>query len=273
MTNKIKLSLVASFVCTTLVSAESIKDLGMITISSATKSEQSIKDITSNVEVITGTELEEKHISTIADAVNLISGVSITSNGGMGSTTNLNIRGMGGNRVLVLIDGVRLQDPSNTGGANIAHLMTTDIEKVEVIKGSQSGIWGADAASGVINIITKKPKDGIHGSILAETGSFNTKKYGAEISHKNKNYDVKINAQKISSDGFTSQAPKGKDIDAYEDDAYTNTTLGLKANYNINDDAKLGLNIVNIDAKSDYDGEHGVIQQIKKQITLLMQVM
>ncbi len=248
-----KLSLVASFIIATNTLANDTQDLGSITVSSANKSEQSIKDITSNVEVITKDELEAKHITTVAEALNQISGINYTSNGGIGSTTSLFLRGMNDNRTLILIDGIRYQDPSNTSGANIAHLMAQNIEKIEIIKGAQSGIWGADAVSGVINIITKSPKSGTHGSVNLEAGSFGTKKLGAAISHKTKEFDVQASGQKVESDGFTTYAPYGKDIEQYEDDAYENTTLNLKSNFYLNDNSKIGFNITTIDALKEYD--------------------
>ena len=108
MTKTIKLSLLASLFCTTTISAN--EDLGTITVSSATKSEQSIQDITSNVEVITSVELEEKNITTVTEALNLVSGVSFTSNGGIGSVTSISVRGSDNNRVLILIDGIKFKD-------------------------------------------------------------------------------------------------------------------------------------------------------------------
>ena len=253
MRKNIKLSLCTAILIATNAYAQT-EDLGMITVSGATKSEQSIQDVTSNIKIIEAVELEEKNINTISDVLNLVNGISFTSNGGIGATSSITMRGMGNNRTLVLIDGTRLQDPSNTSGTNIGHLVVTDIEKIEIIKGAQSGIWGADASAGVINIITKSAQKGTHGNIHAEYGSFNTKKYGTSLSHKETKYDIKLNAQKITSDSFSSQAPNGKDIDNYEDDKYENTTLGLKANYYINDDAKIGVNILTIDAKKEYDG-------------------
>ncbi|MEA3314976.1 MAG: TonB-dependent receptor, partial [Campylobacterota bacterium] len=251
---KIKLSITTALLLAT--NLYSSQDLGTINISSATKSEQSIKDITSNVEVITSYELEEKHISTVTEALNLISGVSFTSNGGIGATTSLNLRGMSNKRTLVLIDGIRFQDPSNTNGANISHLMVSDIEKIEIIKGAQSGIWGADATAGVVNIITKKAKNGLNGSIFVEGGSFNTKKIGGVVSHKNKNYDIKISANQLTTDSFTVQAPKGEDIKKYEDDSYKNRTINLATSYYINDNAEINLNITDIDTQKDYDSYH-----------------
>jgi len=251
MTNTIKLSLAAGLLYTTTINAND--DLGTITVSGATKSEQSIKDITTNVEVITNVELEEKNIKTVSEALNLVSGVSFTSNGGIGATTSISIRGSDTNRVLILVDGVRYQDPANISGSNIAQLMIYDIEKIEIIKGAQSGVWGADAAAGVVNIITKKAKKGTHGTLNAEFGSFQTKKYGATISHKQKTFDMKLSANKITSDGFTTQAPRGEDIDNFEDDSYRNTTLNLQTNYYINDEATVGFNVTDIDALKEYD--------------------
>ncbi len=252
MTKTIKLSLVASLFCTaTIINAN--EDLGTITVSSATKSEQSIKDVTSNIDVITATELEEKHITNVSDALNLISGISFTANGGPGSTTSVRLRGFDSKRVLVLIDGIRYNDITGLNGAPFEHLMVTDISKIEIIKGAQSGIWGADASAGVINIITKTPPKGLSGEIDAEFGSFNTRKYGATASYKTNNYYLKLNSQKLKTDGFTSRATKGNDINSYEDDKYENTTSSIKAGVNIDDNNKFDISHTKIDARSEYD--------------------
>jgi vitamin B12 transporter len=256
---------VASLLSTVVATAND--DLGSITISSATKSEQSIKDVTSNVEVITNIELEEKNIKTVAEALNLVSGVSFTSNGGMGSVTSISVRGSDNNRVLILIDGIKFKDHSSMSGTDISHLMINSIEKIEIIKGAQSGIWGADASAGVINIITKKPKGGTHGLILAEYGSFKTKKIAGEISHKENFFDISLLASKLTLDSFTSQAPRGNNIDQYEDDSYENRTINLKSNFYINEDAKLGFNILDIDAEKEYDSNNAPNDETMKNDT------
>ncbi len=250
---KIKLSIATALLLATNSYAQTTEDLGMITVTSATKSEQSIKDITSNVEVITGEELESKHITTVAEALNLVSGISFTRNGGVGSSTNINLRGSDNNRVLVLIDGVKVKDHSSISGTDISQLLIHNIEKIEIIKGAQSGIWGADASAGVINIITKTPKDGNRGTFLAEIGSFKTTKYGGEFTHKSKDGEIDLNFLKLKSDGFTTQAPKEEDIEKYEDDSYENTTIGFKTKINLSDVANIGFGITKIDAIKDYD--------------------
>ena len=252
MSKNIKLSLTLVALLSQLNANQTII-LEPITVSSATKTAQAIEDVTSNVNVITAAEIEEKHYTTVTQALNSIAGFNYTNNGGLGSNTSIYLRGAGNNRTLVLVDGIRFQDPSNTNGASIQHLMIQDIQRIEVIKGAQSGIWGADASAGVINIITKKAKNGTHASFHIEGGSFNTKKMGAIISHKTKEFDVKLSLNKITSDGFTVQAPRDEDINKYEDDSYSNGTLNLDMNYYINDSAKIGINILSIDALKEYD--------------------
>jgi len=247
-----KKKILLSLLLSSLLSAQNI-ELNEIEVVSATKTKQSIKDVTSNVSIITQEEIEERHYQSVADALKTVAGINYTSNGGLGATTSINLRGAGNNRTLILIDGIRYQDPSNTSGASIQHLMIENIKRIEIIKGAQSGIWGADASAGVINIITKEPKNGLHASGYTEAGSFLTKKFGASASYKKDKFDFQVNVDRIISDGFSVQAPKDKDVDDYEDDAYRNTTLNLKAGYNITDAARVSINVIDINANKEYD--------------------
>ena len=113
MQKKISTSLVASLLLAT-TNLFSVESLEPITVTSATKSEQSIKDVTSNVEVITKEEIEERHFTTVSEALNTLAGISVISNGGLGNSSSVFIRGMDSKRILVLIDGIKFQDPSNT---------------------------------------------------------------------------------------------------------------------------------------------------------------
>lgn len=253
MQKKISTSLVASLLLAT-TNLFSVESLEPITVTSATKSEQSIKDVTSNVEVITKEEIEERHFTTVSEALNTLAGISVISNGGLGNSSSVFIRGMDSKRILVLIDGIKFQDPSNTSGASFEHLIMNDIERIEVIKGAQSGIWGADASAGVVNIITKKNEEGIHTSFNSEFGSFQTKKYGMSVSNKTKKYDVGLTANRVLTDGFSSQVPYGDAPDDYVKNGYRNTTVNLKGGYNLTDSDKISANFNNINSLAQYDG-------------------
>ena len=245
-----------SLVTATLLLATNInaqEDLGEITVISASKSQQKLLDVTSSVDVITADDIEARGFTTVTQALNSVSGVSFTSNGGVGHSTSVYLRGMSSNRTLVLIDGIRYNDATSPSGADFAHLMVADIEQIEVVKGAQSGIWGADASAGVINIITKKAQDGVHGSLYAEGGSFATKRAGASLSFKNSSFYIKATHDYLESDGFSAYAPNGEDLDNFEDDSYKNQTTNIKAGLNINENNKIDITHTIIDAKVQSD--------------------
>ena len=161
---------------------------------------------------------------------------------------------MDSKRTLVLIDGVRYNDITTpNGAANFEHLMINDIERIEVIKGAQSSIWGADASAGVINIITKSAQDGTHGSAAIEYGRYNSKTAKANISHKNENFDAKLGVVRVDTDGFSAKSPKSSEAKNYEDDGYENTTANLKLGYNFDENNRVSTSYEVIDTKVNFD--------------------
>jgi len=251
MTTKTLSLVAASLLLTQATFAETT--LEEITVVSATRTTQNLQNVTSNVDVITAQDIQDRGYTTVTQALNALAGITFTQNGGLGQSTSVNLRGMDAKHTLVLIDGIRYNDITGTSGAPFAHLMIEDIAQIEVVKGAQSGIWGADAAAGVINIITKKPANGIHGAAHFEAGSFKTQKYGATFATKTENYTFKVTHNVVDSDSFTAQAPKGEDIDNFEDDGYTNKTTNIQLGLNINESNKVDLDYTYIDADGAYD--------------------
>ncbi|MFY9078442.1 TonB-dependent receptor [Aliarcobacter cryaerophilus] len=251
---KINVSLVASFLIATNLYSQQTSSLDEITISSATKSEEKLKNVTANVDVITAEDIESRKFKTVAEALQTIAGVQVSQSGGIGQTSSVYLRGMNSDKTLVLIDGIRYNDPSGNG-ANFEHLMINDIERIEVIKGAQSSIWGADASAGVINIITKSAQDGTHGNATIEYGRYNSKIARANISHKNENFDAKLSATRVDTDGFSAISPKSSEAKNYEDDGYENTTVNLKLGYNFDQNNRVSTSYEIIDTKVDYDNE------------------
>jgi vitamin B12 transporter len=252
MTTKTLSLITATLLLSTQTFADEIA-LETITVTTANKTAQSLADITSNIDVITASDIEERGFTTVTEALSHIAGISFTANGGLGGTSAMYLRGMDSRSTLVLIDGIRYNDVTSLSGAPFEHLMVADIEQIEIVKGAQSGIWGADASAGVINIISKKAKDGTHGSAHIEAGSFSTQKYGATLSHKTQDYSIKVSHNVVDTEGFTAQAPKGSDIDLFENDGYTNKTTNIQLSYNINETNKIEIFHSMIDAEGDYD--------------------
>ena len=220
----------------------------------ASKSLVSATNVTDNVSIITSEELSLKGITTVVEALNTIPGISITSSGGLGATKSVFMQGMSNKYTLLMVDGVRYNDLNSISGADFSHLLVGDIERIEVIKGAQSGVWGADAAAGVINIITKNAQNGTHGSAGVEVGSYGHKSMNTSISHKTDKFDVMLSVQRVVEDGFTTYAPNGEDIDQYEDDSYRNTTVNLKVGYWIDEYNRIEAGYHDINALNNYDG-------------------
>ncbi|MDX4069108.1 TonB-dependent receptor plug domain-containing protein [Aliarcobacter skirrowii] len=248
---KTNISLVASFLLATNLYSQTTT-LETITVTSATKSEQKLKDVTANVDVITAEDIESRKFKTVVEALNSLSGVSISSNGGIGTLSQVYLRGMKSENTLVLIDGIRYNNPYD-GSVDFAHLMINDIERIEVIKGAQSSIWGADASAGVINIITKSAKDGTYANINLEAGRYDSKIAKLNVSHKNESFDAKLSATRVDTDGFSAKSPKSSEAKNYEDDGYENTTVNLKLGYNFDDSNRVSTSYEIIDAKINFD--------------------
>jgi outer membrane cobalamin receptor len=145
----------------------------------ATKTEKSIKKVSASISVITREMIEESPLSSITDILSTLPGVSVEKRSGLGTTAGISIRGLNGGpgsqKMLLLIDG-RTANFAFNGNINWNAVPKDMIERIEVIRGPASALYGANATGGVINIITKKPeKDST--TINARYGSFNTQIY------------------------------------------------------------------------------------------------
>ncbi|MDD2828761.1 MAG: TonB-dependent receptor [Sulfuricurvum sp.] len=246
------LSLVASATLVASLGANTLQ-LEPIVVS-ASKSEQPLKEITANIDVITADELEERHITSVIDALKTLSNIPIAQNGGIGETSSFFLRGFSSENAVVLVDGIRYNDPTTPKGqSQLEHLMVNDVERIEILKGAQSGVWGANAVAGVINIITKKATEKLSIATSTEYGSYATTKLGANISQKIGNLSYYFGASQIKTNGFSSNVPKGKNPEDYEGDGYKNETVNSKISYDVTSSDTLHAQANFIDALSQYD--------------------
>lgn len=131
--------------------------------------------ISSTVTVLDQADIEREQPLAVTDVLLRTPGISLTRNGGYGTATSLRIRGADSGQSVLVIDGMRLADPSTTdGGYNFANLMADDIARIEVLRGPQSILWGSNAIGGVINVQTVQPQKALEGGFAVEAGSRDT---------------------------------------------------------------------------------------------------
>ena len=220
--------------------------------------DQTLTEIGSSVSVITRENMDELGVDFALDAVATAPGVTINQNGAFGGSASVRIRGASSDQTLVLIDGVPVSDPTGTGGGyNFAYLDTDNIERIEVLKGPQSTLWGSDAIGGVVSITTKRPTDGLSGSVFGEYGSFNTVRGGAAISNANDAGDFRIAATGLTTDGISKA---DEDNGNTEDDAYDSQTIAARGGLNLPGSVRLESSLLWSDAESEYDSYSGSAQ-------------
>lgn len=161
------------------------------TVISATALPTSSEEVASSITVITEDQIQREQRRTLPDLLATVPGLNVVQTGGPGGQTSVFMRGTNADHVKVLIDGIEVNDPSQPKRQfDFGPLMTDDIERVEVLRGPQSGLYGADALGGVISITTKKGSGPAKWTVTMEAGSFGTLNESVQVSGgtQNTNY-------------------------------------------------------------------------------------
>ena len=206
----------------------------------------------SSVSVITADDIELKGYAFALDALASAPGVTVNQNGAFGGVATVRIRGAGADQTLVLLDGVPMGDPSSVGGGyDFSVLDAADIDRIEILKGAQSTLWGSDAIGGVVNIVTKKPEEGFGGTLFAEGGSYHTYRGGASLSGAGEAGDFRLSASGVASDGVSKADAKDGNT---ESDGYDGLTFSGRGGLNLAHDIRLDAFARYMDGETDIDG-------------------
>ena len=183
----------------------------------------------SAVTVITAEELESKQVRMVSDVLRDVPGLAVNRTGAVGAITQVRIRGAEANHTLVLIDGVEVNDPSGAGsGFDFADLLAADVERIEVLRGPQSALYGSDAIGGVVNVITRKGRGPAATSLRLEGGSFGSGEVSAGIRGAGDRYHLSLGGTGFRTSGVSIAPGAGTKP---EKDGYRNhgwrATLGV----------------------------------------------
>ena len=205
----------------------------------ATRTEQPLAQVGQSLTVIDAEAITVRQSDTVVDLLRTVPGVTIGRNGGIGSTTSVYIRGAENDQTVALIDGVKLNDPSSPGGGfNFGNLLVGNISRVEVLRGSQSVLWGSQAIGGVVNVITAEPTEELAANARAEYGWRNTRELVGNVSHKIGPVSASVGAGDFRTDGISSFS---EDRGGSERDGYRNFGAHAKLNVELSDAASVDL--------------------------------
>lgn len=181
-----------------------------------------------SITVIPRSELDARQVETVADALRVVPGLGVVRSGGRGAITSVFPRGGSSNYTLVLVDGIRAN--SFGGGYDFAHLSVADVDRIEIVRGPQSALFGSDAIGGVVNIVTRRggPR---RGDALFEGGSQSTTRAAASAAGSSGAWSWGGGAEHTRSDGFTGIAPARGDRVGNDDYrlSHASGTLGWRS--------------------------------------------
>lgn len=250
--SKLSATILATLSSTAVLAENTSLDQIIVT---ANNTEQSARSVTSNMTIITAADIENKQYQTLADALKTVPGIMIKGSGGLGKSTSIYMRGDTQAHILILQDGIDLTDAAGLGGANIENIQLSDVERIEIIKGSQSGVWGANATAGVINIITKK--GGHQASVNVEIGSNNTHKISTILGDGNAQGDFVVHFSTLNTDGFSAVRAANVSHKDFEDDGFNQTDISLKFGINLAKNHRIETFIKSTSADNEFDGTTG----------------
>ena len=200
-------------------------------------------EVASSISVVTAKDIAARQVETLPDLLKQVPGLNVVQSGGPGGQTSVFIRGTNSNHAKVLVDGIDVSDPSNPAGTfDFGPFLTQDIEKVEILRGPQSGLYGSDAIGGVIQIITKSGSGPLKFAGNAEAGSFDTFNQAAGVSGSTDRFHYAANLEHAHS-GATPVTPLDlllpgeRRIDDYDDILTGSTKLG----FDVTDNLDVGL--------------------------------
>ena len=254
------LALALGAVFTSAAHAETLPEfVGETIIVTPTRAPQKLAAPLQHTSVITRADIESSTATDLSTLLRQESGVEIAQSGGMGAQTAIRIRGSESDHVLVLIDRVRVNSVTS-GATAIDQILLDEIERIEIVRGNVSSVYGSEAIGGVVQIFTRRGQGDMKVSGSTSVGTDNYRKLALSIGGEAGDSRVRFGAARTQTDGFSSVSSEfipalytfaPEDID---DDGYRNTTLNLALSHRIQAGHEIGLTAFRSRGDVEYDG-------------------
>lgn len=223
---------------------------------------QPLQQTGSAVTVVPREELVTTNPASAVDALRSVPGLDVTETGGPGATTSVRIRGANAGQTLVMIDGIRINDPSGASGEfDFSLLPPSLIERIEVLRGPQSALYGSDAIGGVVNVITKTGSGPPRAEIHAETGRYGTVATNGALSGSNGPWSYAFSGTAQRSDGFSRYGYRIPAIEArfphLENDGFLRFGGYGRVGYDAGNGVRFEIGALSTWTRADYDAATG----------------
>lgn len=218
----------------------------------ANRTEVPIGKVGSSVEILTSVDFEPLKQSFLLEALRLVPGFYLRNNGGPGQVFGMTTRGLNTNRPVVLIDGIEVSNPASGEIINFGTLFLSQVERVEILKGSNSTIYGADSLAGVISISSKDGRGEPGSSLNLMAGSHDTLQVGAATWGESGDWNYRVAVSSYDSEGFSVQPADFGEAWA-DNDLYRNLNGSINIGYDISDTSSLHFLGYYVDSKAEYD--------------------
>jgi len=217
-------------------------------IVTATRTAQTVDDSLASVTVITAEQIKQQQPNDLRDLLSSISGIDMTNSGGAGKATSMFMRGTSSSHVLVMIDGIKVGS-ATSGSIAFQHIPVNQIERIEIVRGPRSSLYGSEAVAGVIQIFTKKGTAEEQANLEIGYGSFATKKISAGMSGTSGKTTYSINANHLKTNGFNARNDTETD-----NDGYNNNSVTFNVSHEISKTSSLQLNTMRASGRTAFDG-------------------
>jgi len=213
-------------------------------------------ELASSVTVITAEDIQRRQFRSVPQALRSVPGLHVVQTGGPGQQTSVFMRGANSNHTLVLIDGVEVSDPSSPAGAvDFSNLWLDNIERIEIVRGPQSTLYGSDAIGGVIQITTRRGEGKLHGAGKLEGGSDNTVNQQASAAGSTGRVNYSFGVTHTDTDGDSVTPARLRNGVSAEDDNYENWTTSARLGMAVSDTLEVTVFGRYIDSETDLDPE------------------
>ncbi|MDQ3564477.1 MAG: TonB-dependent vitamin B12 receptor [Pseudomonadota bacterium] len=242
--------------CYSLYAAEEPTELDQIIVT-ATRTAETADETLASVTVITREEIERRQATSVQEALRGVPGLGIANSGGLGKETTVRLRGTESDHVLVLVDGIRIGS-ATSGTAAFEDIPIGQIDRIEVVRGPRSSLYGSEAIGGVIQIFTRKGGGALKPQFSAGGGSHGTYKIAGGLSGGGDRGWFNLSASRLDTAGFNSCSstiaqPGGCFTFEPDDDGYTNNAGSARIGYRFENGLEVDAHLLHAEGENEFD--------------------